>query len=123
MKRIVVLLLLSLFATNCGQVDANEYEKIFSSENVLVDVRTPSEYLYDHLDKAVNIPFDKIESEIKYYAPNKEQTIVVYCESGSRSGIAEKKLKEMGYTNVINAGKFKELKAAEEKLNKSIAGE
>jgi phage shock protein E len=121
MKKLVALILLSFFTTVCGQVDANEYERIFSSENVLVDVRTPSEYLYDHLDKAVNIPFDKIESEIKYYAPNKEQTIVVYCESGSRARMAQKKLEEMGYTNVINAGKFRELKAAEEKLNKSIA--
>jgi phage shock protein E len=122
MKKLFTLLLLSLFVAVCGQVDANEYEKIFSSKNVIVDVRTPSEYLYDHLNKAINIPFNKIEAEIKYYAPDKDQTIVVYCTSGSRARIAEKKLKEMGYTDVINAGKLKDLKAAEEKLNKSDTG-
>ena len=114
MKKIITLLLLSLFATVCGQVEANEYEKIFSSENVLVDVRTPSEYLYGHLEKAVNIPFDKIETEIKYFAPDKNQTVVVYCKSGSRASIAEKKLKEMGYKNVINAGEYEKLKKLEE---------
>jgi len=114
MKRLLILLLLSLFVTVCGQVDANEYEKIFSSKNIIVDVRTPSEYLYGHLSKAVNIPFDKIEGEIKYFAPDKEQTIVVYCESGSRARMAEKILKNMGYKNVINAGKYKDLKELEE---------
>ena len=114
MKKIIILLLLSLFATVCGQVDANEYEKIFSSKNVIVDVRTPSEYLYGHIEKAVNIPLDKIEADIKYFAPDKNQTVVVYCASGHRASMAEKKLIEMGYKNVINAGKYKELKKLEE---------
>ena len=115
MKKLISLLLLSLFVTVCGQVGANEYEKIFSSENILIDVRTPSEYQYGHLEKAVNIPFNKIEEDIKYFAPNKEQTLVVYCKSGSRARIAEKKLKEMEYKNVINAGKYSDLKELEEK--------
>lgn len=122
MKKLITLLLLSFFVTVCGQVNANDYEKIFSKKNVLIDVRTPSEYLYGHLDKAINIPFNKIESEIKYYAPDKEQTVVVYCKSGSRARIAEKKLKEMGYTNVINAGKYDELKKLEEEQKASNPG-
>ena len=119
MKKIITLFLISFFVTVSGQVYADEYERIFSSENVMIDVRTPSEYMNGHLDKAVNIPYDKIETEIKYYAPNKEQLVVVYCQSGKRADIAATKLKDMGYTDVINAGKFNDLKAVEEKLNKS----
>ena len=115
MKKLITLLLLSLFATVCGQVNADEYEKIFSSENILIDVRNPSEYQKGHLDKAINIPYSKIRSEIEKLAPNKEQTIVVYCLSGKRSKFTAKKLESMGYTNVINAGKYKDLKAREEK--------
>ena len=115
MKKLITLLLLSFFVAVCGQVDANEYEKIFSPENVIVDVRTPSEYQYGHLEKAVNIPLNKIEADIKYFAPDKNQTVVVYCASGHRAGMAEKKLKEMGYNNVINAGKYEELKKLEGK--------
>ena len=117
MKKLITLLLLSLFATVCGQVDANEYEKIFSPDNVLIDVRTPWEYQSGHLKNAKNIPYDKIEEDIKYFVPNKEQTIVVYCLSGKRADIAEKKLKNLGYKNVINGGKFKDLEAMQKKLN------
>lgn len=117
MKKLITLLFLSFFVTVGGQVDANEYEKIFSSDNVIIDVRTPSEYHRGHLKNAKNIPHTKIEEEIKYFVPNKEQTVVLYCLSGSRARIAEKKLKEMGYKNVINAGKYQDLKEMEEKQN------
>ena len=117
MKKIITLLLLSLFSAVCGQVDANEYEKIFSPDNVLIDVRTPSEYQRGHLKNAKNIPYDKIEEDIKYFVPDKEQTIVVYCLSGKRANIAEKKLKSLGYKNIINGGKFKDLEVLEKKLD------
>lgn len=123
MKKIFALLLLSFFVTVSGQVGADEYEKIFTTKNVLIDVRTPSEYMNGHLDKAVNIPFNKIETEIKYYAPDKAQMVVVYCLSGKRADIAAKKLEDMGYTNIINAGKYNDLKAVEERLKKTKAAE
>lgn len=122
MKKLITLLLLSFFVTVCGQVEANEYEKIFSSKNIIVDVRTPSEYQDGHLEKAVNVPYSEIRSKIEELVPNKEQTIVVYCRSGKRSKFAAKKLKSMGYTNVIDAGKYKDLKALEENQNKSNPG-
>ena len=122
MKKLITLLFLSFFVTVCGQVGANEYEKIFSSKNVLIDVRTPSEYTAGHLDKAVNIPYNKIVTEIKQFAPDKEQTVVVYCKSGKRAEFAAKKLKAMGYTNVINAGRYKELMELEEKYKNSNPG-
>ena len=118
MKKLIALLLLSffVFVTTCGPVVANEYEKIFSTKNILIDVRTPAEYQYDHLKKAVNIPLNELNADIKYFAPDKEQAIVVYCASGKRSDIAVRELKGLGYTNVINAGKFKDLKEMEGKL-------
>jgi phage shock protein E len=42
---------------------------------------------------------------------------VIYCRSGRRSAIAEKTLKELGYKNVINAGKYDDLKELEDKAN------
>ena len=118
MKKLITLLLLSFFVVVCGQVNANDYEMIFSSENVLIDVRTPTEYNKGHLKNAVNIPYNKIRTEIKSFAPDKEQSIVVYCLSGKRAEFTARKLEEMGYKNVINAGKYKDLKELEEKQNK-----
>ena len=44
---------------------------------------------------------------------------MLYCLSGGRADYAVKVLKDMGYKNVINAGKYKELKEMDEKRNKS----
>jgi len=117
MKKIIILILISLFSTVYGQDNSPDYSVVFSTENLLIDVRTPQEFHSGHLKKAVSIQYNKIDAEIKYFAPDKEQTIVVYCQSGRRSDIAAKKLKNLGYRNVINAGKYKDLKALEEKLN------
>ena len=119
MKKLVTLLMISFFVTSCGHVGANKYEKIFSPEILLIDVRTPMEYRYDHLEKAVNIPLNTIKEDIKYFAPDKERAIAVYCLSGGRANIAAKELKGLEYKNVINAGNFKNLKEMEEKRNNS----
>ena len=34
--------------------------------------------------------------------PNKQQTIITYCSSGSRSKEAQERLENMGYENVYN---------------------
>jgi phage shock protein E len=119
LKKLIALLLLSFYVIGCGHVASDRSEKIFSSGNILIDVRTPLEFHQGHLEKAVNIPFNKIKEDIKYFAPDKTQPVVLYCLSGGRADFALKTLKSLGYTNVINAGKYKELKEMEEKRNKS----
>lgn len=116
MKKLITLLFFPFFVFGCGHVGVhNNYEKIFSSKNILIDVRTPMEFHQGHLKKAVNIPLNKIKEEIKYFAPDKEQPIVVYCLSGGRAGFALKELEKLGYKNVVNAGKYSELKEIEKK--------
>jgi rhodanese-related sulfurtransferase len=69
---------------------------------ILVDVRTPEEYAFGHIPTAVNIPVSEIASR----PPTEDRSalIVVYCRSGSRSGTAQRTLREMGYGNVVNFG-------------------
>lgn len=73
---------------------------------LVVDVRTAGEFSGGHIDGAVNIPYDVITSQIATYAPEKDRSIIVYCRSGSRSGVAKKYLQNAGYTNVVNGGGF-----------------
>lgn len=72
------------------------------TELYLVDVRTADEYNGGHIPGARNIPYDRIE-EISP-TEGKDDTIVVYCRTGSRSSAAERSLRTMGYTNVTNFG-------------------
>ena len=67
-------------------------------------MRTESEYASGHVAQAVLIPHDQIEQKIAGIAPNKEQTIYLYCRSGRRSGIAAEVLKSLGYKNVVDLG-------------------
>lgn len=69
----------------------------------LVDVRTPGEFASGSVQNAVNIPLDKIETQLAKFQ-NKKQ-IVVFCRSGARSGQAKKILEKCGINcTIINGG-------------------
>lgn len=69
-----------------------------------IDVRTPEEFASGHLPGARNIEFDQIGAQIAAVTQDRNQTIVLYCKSGRRSGFARQTLLELGYRNVRNAG-------------------
>ncbi len=67
---------------------------------VLLDVREPSEYAEGHIRDSVHIPLfetTKRAGELK-----KENTILVYCRSGSRSKLASRFLAAKGFDEVYN---------------------
>jgi phage shock protein E len=117
MKKILILMLMLVSTFTWAQDTPADKNPAFNPDNVLIDVRSPEEFGSGHIKNAINIPVDKIAAEIKNTVPDKEKTIVVYCRSGRRSAIAEQTLKDLGYKNVINAGKYEDLKALEDKGN------
>ena len=60
---------------------------------ILLDTRTPEEYERGHVDGFVNIPVDVLREHLKELP--KEKPIYVMCQSGLRSYIATRILKEM----------------------------
>ena len=75
----------------------------------IIDVRSPEEYKGEHFKNAENIPVEEILSGAKEIGGNKNDSIVVYCASGGRSGKAAAFLASKGYTNVVNAGGLKDM--------------
>lgn len=69
---------------------------------LLIDVRSPQEFLEGHLNGAINNPLDQIQRNISNVVKNKEQTIILYCQYGTRSKKAQQILKKLGYTKVYN---------------------
>ena len=53
---------------------------------------------------------ETIEKDIASKVPKKDTKIVLYCNTGNRSGQAFEKLKKLGYTNVSNAQGVKQYK-------------
>ncbi|MDI9340702.1 MAG: rhodanese-like domain-containing protein [Sediminibacterium sp.] len=71
---------------------------------VVVDVRTPEEFVTGHVKGSVNIPLDEIPDQVaqlKTFAK-----IIVCCRSGGRSGSAMQYLNREGFTNIVNGGSW-----------------
>lgn len=91
---------------NIQYVSMNDIEKIMNeNENyIILDVRTIEEYNDGHIPGAICIPNETIDENVVSKLPDKEQLILIYCRSGNRSKQATKKLKDLGYLNLIEFG-------------------
>ena len=90
-------------ATQNKDISYRELQSLMKTQNiVLMDVRSGQEYEEGHLDGAINIPVYNIEKEISKYVKSKEDTIILYCSSGSRSKQAKEILENLGYSEVYN---------------------
>ena len=71
---------------------------------IIIDVRTIEEYSEGHIPNAVSLPVQNIGNGENFQLPDKNQLILLYCRSGSRSRQAAQKLVEKGYANVVDFG-------------------
>lgn len=83
--------------------ESSKAETIDRSSPLIVDIRTPMEFLGGHHPDAINICLDDIESRIEEFG-NKDRDITLYCASGARSAYAQAILRQLGYTDVKNGG-------------------
>lgn len=81
----------------------NIIEQIKAKKGTLLDVRSTMEFEGEHINGAINIPLDVVESRIKEIA-QMPKPIVVYCLSGGRSGIATSILQQNGINESYNGG-------------------
>ena len=70
------------------------------AEPKLIDVRTPREFKGGSIPGAVNIPVDELRSKLG--GLGKDEDIVVFCKVGLRGYLAERILRQNGYTKVRN---------------------
>ena len=83
-------------------VNLEQMERMVANGAILLDVRSPQEYEEGHLNNSISLPEYEIKLNILNIVPDKQQEIIVYCSSGSRSMKAQRILQQMGYTNVYN---------------------
>jgi len=98
----------ALWITAKAGLPVEEAREKLRAGAVVVDVRTPEEFKAKSLPGVINIPLDSIQTGITNCATNKSQVILLHCRSGRRSGIAEKELRSLGYTNTFNIGSFEQ---------------
>ncbi|MGT2844505.1 FAD-dependent oxidoreductase [Streptococcus hongkongensis] len=73
-----------------------QLEEELSKGKKLLDVRTVSEFAAGHFAEGINIPLDDLRNRLNEL--DKEQAYIVSCHSGLRSYLAERILKQEGFT-------------------------
>lgn len=73
-------------------------------ETALIDVRSRQEFNEGHLNGAISIPVYDI-NKISQIIKNRDNIIILYCQTGARSKRAAKILADLCYTNVYTIRK------------------
>jgi protein disulfide-isomerase len=71
-------------------------------QNVILDVRTPAEFLAGHIPGAVNLDVSASDFEAKAALLDRSKIYLVHCASGVRSARACDKLNQLDFPNLYN---------------------
>jgi molybdopterin/thiamine biosynthesis adenylyltransferase/rhodanese-related sulfurtransferase len=83
-----------------SEIDPSEVHGLLDEGVALLDVRESEEWDAGHLPGATHVPRGYLESRIDGAIPDRDQRVVVYCASGTRSALAAKTLADLGYGDV-----------------------
>jgi phage shock protein E len=84
------------------------YTSLIDDGAIVIDVRAVAEFESGHYKNAINIPLDTLERKLTKL--KKDKNYITCCASGMRSGSAKSLLEKYGFTSVINAGNWHNLK-------------
>jgi rhodanese-related sulfurtransferase len=111
MKKLLAVLGISvLFLTGCGSSSESvtnqgvaDFAKTVSDSSVVVlDVRTPGEFMSGHLVNAINIDVEGAQFNAYVSKLDKTKTYAVYCRSGRRSAIATTEMSKLEFKTLFN---------------------
>lgn len=100
------LLLLWIWMRRSGQAPARQAQELVKQGALIVDVRSVHEFERGHLSQAFNMPLDQVTELLPEKVKDREQPILLHCQSGMRSKQAKDRLVRIGYTNVHNLGSY-----------------
>lgn len=98
------LLLLSIMQGNvagANTVSALEMPQLQrDKKSQVVDVNAASHFASQHIPQSLNFPLEELNAENKALLKHKDKTVILVCQTGSRSTKAAKKLLTLGFSNV-----------------------
>ena len=103
---VAIVIFLYVILPKIKAMNPEEAVALLKEGALLIDVRTPGEFSTNSVPGSRNYPLDQLEVLIPGADISKDQNILLFCRSGSRSGIGTQKLKSLGYQNVFNLGAF-----------------
>ena len=86
--------------TNVG---VDEFARLVAAKtNLVLDVRTASEFTAGHIPGAVNLDVNSPDFDKKVAGLNKDKTYLVHCAAGKRSANACAKMEKLNFTHLVN---------------------
>ena len=83
------------------EVDPADVRDQLGNGAVVIDVREAEEWSTGHIPGAKHVPKSFLESRIEGSAPDRDQHVILYCQSGNRSAWAARTLiDDLGFSNV-----------------------
>lgn len=122
MHTIISLLVAAITLLGCGNTKPDQESQlqaltlVADGDALLVDVRSTEEVAGGRLNGAIHIPHPEIVAGLANRGVSRDSTVVLYCRSGNRSGIALKALTDAGFSRVINAGAYQDLLPLQSRL-------
>ena len=119
----IALVVVSTFTFGaCSSSDASssQVDAAVIAESIIIDVRTPEEYVAGHLDGATLIDIKDASFDAKMAELDPNASYIIYCRSGNRSAQAVERMKEAGFTNLTDLGSLEN--ASEETGIAIVAG-
>jgi phage shock protein E len=71
----------------------------FTSDDLVLDVRSPAEFNEGHIEGAQNTPHEEVTSEVENLKSYK--TVYVHCKMGGRAKMAAEALQGAGLENIV----------------------
>ena len=102
----VAILAAFLIYRRTGLISIKDAQAYLRGGATVIDVRTAGEFVAGHLPIAVNLPLSEIETSLARRVKDKNQVLLLHCQSGARSGAAKKKLIALGCPNAFNMGSY-----------------
>ena len=75
---------------NSGLISIKDAQGHLKHGALVIDVRSAGEFVARHLPVAVNLPLSEIDSNWNRRINDKNQVLLLHCQSGTRSGAAKK---------------------------------
>lgn len=85
-----------------NSITPNQFQSEFNTESVVIDARKPGEFDAEHIENAINIPLDNINTRFNEIS---KDSFYLHCAGGYRSVIMASILKSRGIHNFINVEK------------------
>lgn len=103
---IAALVVIVILLKKSGEIAPGTAREYLQHGALVIDVRSAEEFSSGHLSAAVNLPLGDLAHSLPRLAKDKNQVLLMHCQSGVRSARATSQAKAMGYAHTFNLGSF-----------------